>query len=514
MMASAWVHSGPVDEELGIAICHYAESLSIGGGSASLPNASASFRALLCMTDSNEDICGKALEGLRVSSSRSDDIRQQIEFYFSDKNLCRDDFFRDLVLTDADGWVDANTSVLQCPRIQQLNVSQQELVSALRDSLELEVDAQLVNGTCTSCRIRRKRPFTSSRNADDTGKSKGKGKGKRGGPVFDPSTPCGYYIAGNCRHGERCTLQHSVPFALAIRHEWLHPENSTAKEALRTAADHTLGHDVVSSVRLFPRVFSRTSGTNSASKANTKGRADCRGRRWGRQSKVDTGTIEDLGFSWDSEQPGSTEIMAAASSLPSALSRPETPQLRYLLVLDLEGKDEIIEFPVILIDTKLHCEVGRFQRYVRPMELFEGCALTPESPAVQFPVVLKEFDAWLRETICLSLDDFGSSPSNAAFVTCGDWDCKHVHTQCNICSIPTPTAFRQWVNIKRSFSEAYNGDFRGMKSMLARLGLLDSQGDVLHGFHHLGMHDVENIGRCVMHLLKEGFDLTINGWKR
>lgn len=201
--------------------------------------------------------------------------------------------------------------------------------------------------------------------------------------------------------------------------------------------------------------------------------------------------------------------------LSSALPLPEVNQLRYFLVLDLEGKDEIIEFPVIVIDAKLRCEVGRFQRYVRPMQLFQGYALTPESPAVQFQVVLEEFSAWLCQTIGQSLSDFGSSTSNAAFVTCGDWDCKHVHTQCNICSIPTPTAFSQWINIKRSFSEAYGGkDFRGMKSMLARLGLLDSQGNVLHGFHHLGMHDVENIGRCVMHLLNQGFDLTINGWKR
>ena len=34
----------------------------------------------------------------------------------------------------------------------------------------------------------------------------------------------------------------------------------------------------------------------------------------------------------------------------------------YLLVLDLEGKDEITEFPVIIIDAWTTREVGRFHR--------------------------------------------------------------------------------------------------------------------------------------------------------
>lgn len=237
-------------------------------------------------------------------------------------------------------------------------------------------------------------------------------------------------------------------------------------------------------------------------------------RRWGRQREVETESFESLGFSYPSEPPGETSLATAA--VPAASSAPScrgAPQLRYLIVFDLEGKDEIIEFPVLVIDTELRAEIGRFQRFVRPMRLFDSCALTPDSPAIQFPAVLQEFDHWLRETIQRGFSDFDATPSDVAFLTCGDWDSKHVHTQCDICNIPTPSAFRMWVNIKRSFSDAYGGDFRGMKSMLARIGMLDSAGDVLHGFHHLGMHDVENIGRCALHLLQEGVHITVNGWK-
>jgi len=185
--------------------------------------------------------------------------------------------------------------------------------------------------------------------------------------------------------------------------------------------------------------------------------------------------------------------------------------LKHLLIWDLEGKDEIIEFPVIVIDAMAKREVGRFQRYVRPTKLFSGCTLTPDSPAVLFRTVLEEFDSWLSTVIGVGLQGVGGTSPRAAFVTCGDWDCKHVCTQCGICGIPLPAAFRQWVNIKRSYAELYGGEFRGMKSMLARLRLLDSQGNVRHGFHHLGMHDVENIGRCVLHLLELDVEVTING---
>merc|ERR1712039_528563 len=71
--------------------------------------------------------------------------------------------------------------------------------------------------------------------------------------------------------------------------------------------------------------------------------------------------------------------------------------LRYLLVLDLEGKDEIIEFPVIILDAACGKELCRFQRYVRPVNLFHGCAINTESLAVPFTDVLRDFDVWLLQ---------------------------------------------------------------------------------------------------------------------
>jgi len=368
-----------------------------------------------------------------------------------------------------------------------------------------------------------------------SGKGKSKGKAGAGGrgddrqrPYYDSSSPCGYFVAGYCRSGGRCSMQHSVTYALAVRSEWLQPEDQSAKDALRAAAEQTLGASGIRQEDVFPRVFSRVLSLAApcASKPGVTQRHPSGSvRRWNRAKEPFGARLDDNddgfaweqppdraeggddGFAWERPRGGLPEPAALGTALAEGGQR-----LRHLLIFDLEGKYEIIEFPVIAIDLRSQREVGRFQRFVRPLRLFDGYVLTPDSPAAPFPEVLEEFEQWMRKTLGHGLDDMAGARATTAFLTCGDWDCKHVHTQCGICGIPVPSAFRQWVNVKRSYSDAYGGEFRGMKSMLARLKLLDRQGNVMHGFHHLGMHDVENIGRCVLRLLEDGVEIQINGW--
>lgn len=301
------------------------------------------------------------------------------------------------------------------------------------------------------------------------GKGKGKGKNNRKGPEYDPWTPCGYFLAGYCHYGNKCAKQHSIPYSMAVRNDWLHPEQMESRNELQAAAVEAHGSEAVSKARLFPRVFASVLNECSVEALDPQRRA-CSSRNGHR-------------FAHHSG-------------------------LRFLLILDLEGKDEIIEFPVIAVDTVARCEIGRFQRYVRPAKLFEGLPCTCGSPAVPFTIVLKDFDLWLQDKLGCTLANLRH---DTAFLTCGDWDCKHVRSQCRISGIVPPPAFSKWVNIKRTYQAIYRKEFRGMRTMLAMLGLLDSAGNVIVGFHHLGMHDVENIGRCVMHLVKEGHTIDING---
>lgn len=182
-----------------------------------------------------------------------------------------------------------------------------------------------------------------------------------------------------------------------------------------------------------------------------------------------------------------------------------------LLILDLEGKEEVIEFPVIALDSATGRELGRFQRYVRPARLFDGLPINPDSPGIPFQEVLRDFDAWLRDAVGAGLDELGGAEGRAAVLTCGDWDFKHIHSQCRVSGVAAPALFARWVNVKRAWNAHHGHNVTGMRGMLGRLGLLRADGSVVHGFHHLGMHDVENIARCVLHLICQGADLRVNG---
>ena len=395
--------------------------------------------------------------------SQTEAICKQVEYYLSDENLPRDLFFKKLIFQDPGGWIDPDP-VLSCNRIKQLGVSSPgQLIEALKSSEILEVK---------DGRLRRKTPFMHTAYSEDSkgprkgGKGKGKMEGKGKGrdemqvPVYDPSGPCGYFMAGYCQRGKNCHTQHSIPYAMTIRSEWLHPGNVDTQNALRSAAVQLLGDQAKD---LFPRVFSQRLQCKTAAHI--------------------TEDLSDLGFEWStgaaSSEPQTEKRSrwsrrsgkADDSNLEyQATEAPKlTPKLRYFLVFDLEGKHEIIEFPVLLFDAVTGAEIGRFQKFVRPTKLFEGCPVT-ETPAIPFPAVLAEFDSWLQNVLGRGLEAMGKDTSDMVFVTCGDWDCKHVWTQCQICGVPAPRAFSRWINIKRSYADTYGGDFRGMKSML--LGML------------------------------------------
>ena len=387
--------------------------------------------------------------------------RVQVEYYLSDANLQKDNFWWQFFESDACGRVPL-APIFQCNKIKALNISEVELLEAIATSEFLEIaDGQ----------IRRKIPFAGHGKGSTELKGSGKGNGKdgkgkgskgskgtqkdlaRAAPVMDPSGPCGYFMAGYCHHGDSCVTQHSVPYAMAIRREWLNPGDPGARKDLEVAAAQILGEKGARG--LFPRVFSE--------KIQVK-----------RPQHV-AGSMSDLGFEWSTEceAPTGSDKMEKASrwnrranqnATPIMTSQMvATPKIRYILVFDLEGKYEIIEFPVLLFDAVAGSEMGRFQKFVRPKDLFKGCELT-ETPAVPFPKVLEEFNSWLHQMVGKGLEEMAKD-SDMVFMTCGDWDCKHVWTQCQIFGVPCPNAFSRWINIKRSYQDHYGGDFRGMKSM-------------------------------------------------
>ncbi|KAK8939427.1 hypothetical protein KSP40_PGU014385 [Platanthera guangdongensis] len=202
------------------------------------------------------------------------------------------------------------------------------------------------------------------------------------------------------------------------------------------------------------------------------------------------------------------------ASEPSNI-RPQ--EIDYLLVLDLEGKVEILEFPVVMIDTKTMDFVDSFHRFVRPTGMSEqrvahyiegkygnmGVDRVWHDTAIPFKEVLEEFEKWMCSHQ-LWKKEAGGSLNQAAFVTCGNWDLKtKVPQQCQVSKIRTPPYFMEWINLKDIYLNFYNRRATGMMPMMRQLGLSSL------GSHHLGIDDTKNIARVCQRLLADGALLQI-----
>merc|ERR1711977_762210 len=84
--------------------------------------------------------------------------------------------------------------------------------------------------------------------------------------------------------------------------------------------------------------------------------------------------------------------MLMSSRLVEAGPRSAHCPFDVLAVLDLEGKDEIIELPVLLLDVHKKQEIARFHAWIRPSFLDEtsGSGL-----AVPFSKALQDLQSWL-----------------------------------------------------------------------------------------------------------------------
>ncbi|CAJ0953729.1 unnamed protein product, partial [Mesorhabditis belari] len=183
----------------------------------------------------------------------------------------------------------------------------------------------------------------------------------------------------------------------------------------------------------------------------------------------------------------------------------------YFLILDFEATcqdgekikpcQEIIEFPVILLDGQTFEEVARFHRYVQPTvcpKLTPFCTdLTGISQEMvdnqpEILEVLQEFDDWFNER--------NLSDKRFIFVTCGDWDLQtQLRHEGKYKKFEVPKYFSEWINIKESFKKHRGYKGYGMMTLLKEMKLQHS------GRHHSGIDDTINIAAITKALAKEGF---------
>ncbi|XP_058211105.1 uncharacterized exonuclease domain-containing protein At3g15140 [Rhododendron vialii] len=224
----------------------------------------------------------------------------------------------------------------------------------------------------------------------------------------------------------------------------------------------------------------------------------------------------------------SEELKISAAKFKDTSSQ----QLDFFLVLDLEGKVEILEFPVLLLDAKTMDVVDVFHRFVRPSamseqrinEYIEGkygkigvdrfmhvILFMHENPfiyvwhdtAIPFEEVIHGFEAWMARHHLWG-NKQGGCLRRAAFVTCGNWDLKtKVPQQCKVSRMSLPPYFMEWINLKDIYLNFYKRRATGMITMMKELQI------PLVGSHHLGIDDTKNITRVLQHMLIDGALLQV-----
>lgn len=202
---------------------------------------------------------------------------------------------------------------------------------------------------------------------------------------------------------------------------------------------------------------------------------------------------------------------------------------KYLIVVDFEAtcfekpfnrnKQEIIEFPAVLINLETGVIEKEFHKYLRPIEipvLSEYCVnLTGISQETVdqgdlFPDVMEEFRKWVKKTVkeyqlVLPKTKKSNLDGNCAFVTWGNWDFLiQLRNECNRKKIRKPSFFNQWIDLKEIYIE--KGTF---KQQFTFGDALEQSGIQFVGRPHNGLDDARNTAALAWKMYNEGCFLRV-----
>jgi len=181
----------------------------------------------------------------------------------------------------------------------------------------------------------------------------------------------------------------------------------------------------------------------------------------------------------------------------------------YIAVLDFEATcdkacrpkpQEIIEFPVVIVDSSTGTEISRFHKYVRPTHHPRLSSFCTELTGIEQPTVDAADDfntVWKAFSIFMA--DGGYTAKNTIFVICGDWDLlTMMPRQANLGKIKVPSYFSKWINIKQLIKKKWRFNCKGMMGILQKLKIQHV------GRHHSGIDDALNLVSCVRYMLDRG----------
>lgn len=191
----------------------------------------------------------------------------------------------------------------------------------------------------------------------------------------------------------------------------------------------------------------------------------------------------------------------------------------YICVIDFEATceegnapdyiHEIIEFPIVLVNTRTLEIEDTFQLYVRPEnkpKLSEFCinltGITQDlvDKADTFPAVLQRVVDWMRQK------ELGTK-FKYAILTDGSWDMsKFLNMQCRVSRMRYPQFAKKWINIRKCYGNFYKvpRNHTKLTMMLEKLGMR------YDGRPHCGLDDSKNIARIAIRMLQDGCELRVN----
>lgn len=202
---------------------------------------------------------------------------------------------------------------------------------------------------------------------------------------------------------------------------------------------------------------------------------------------------------------------------------------KYLIVIDFEAtcfekpfnrnKQEIIEFPAVLLNLETGAIEKEFHKYLRPVEipiLSEYCTNltgitqdTVDSGELILDVV-EEFRQWMKKTIkeyelVLPKTKKSNVEGNCGFCTWGNWDFLiQLRNECNRKKVRRPSFFNQWIDLKAIYVE--KGTF---KDQFTFGDALIQSGIEFVGRPHNGLDDARNTAMLAWKMHKEGSYLRI-----
>lgn len=166
--------------------------------------------------------------------------------------------------------------------------------------------------------------------------------------------------------------------------------------------------------------------------------------------------------------------------------------------------NEIISFPVSIVDIQNHCVVDEFHTFIKPTlnptltnycKQLTGIEQSDVDQAPEFKDAIKNFEDYFKDNL---------SSDNTLLVSDSSYDFTgFLKKQCGISKVKYPNWAKHWVNLKTLFVDFYQVKCNE-KQMPTLRSMVEMAGLQFSGKLHSGMDDVENMAKLLLRMADDG----------